>query len=49
MDMNGKRVFIAAFSALAFGLGAMALAGAKSITLPTDPVQLKASPLPGYA
>ncbi len=44
--MNRKRAFIGVFTTL--GLGAVALAGAKSITLPTDAVQLKASPLPGY-
>ena len=47
--MHRKRVFLAAFSTVVLGLGAMALAGAKSITLPPDTVQLKASPLPGYA
>jgi sulfite dehydrogenase (cytochrome) subunit B len=47
--MNRELVFIAAFFAFSLGLGAIPLAGAKSITLPTDPVQLTASPLPGYA
>jgi mono/diheme cytochrome c family protein len=34
---------------LGTGLGAVGPAAAKSITLPPDGVQLKASPLPGYA
>ena len=31
------------------GIASIAMAGSKSMTLPPDGVQLKASPLPGYA
>ena len=37
-----------ACAALAFGTAGVARAGQRSITLPPDGVQLKASPLPGY-
>jgi mono/diheme cytochrome c family protein len=47
--MNRKPIIAAVLSALALGLGGMAVAGAKSITLPLDAPPLKASPLPGYA
>ena len=47
--MTSKPAIAAAITALSLGLCGMVLADAKSITLPTDGVQLKASPLPGYA
>lgn len=47
--MTCKAFITALISVLAICLGATQAAGAKSITLPPDGVQLKASPLPGYA
>jgi mono/diheme cytochrome c family protein len=47
--MKNNLVLLVAIATLALGVGAVASANAKSITLPTDGVQLKASPLPGYA
>jgi mono/diheme cytochrome c family protein len=47
--MNRKALTVCALALLASGLGAAGLAGAKSIELPPDGVQLKASPLAGYA
>jgi len=50
--MNHKAVFAAGACALAligFGASNDALAGSKSIDLPSDGVQLKPSTLPGYA
>ena len=47
--MKNKAFAATAFATIAFGLGTMALAETKSITLPPDGVQLKASALPGYA
>jgi mono/diheme cytochrome c family protein len=48
MKMSSKR-FLAIASALALGAAGLALANPKTITLPPDGVQLKASDLPGYA
>ena len=45
--MNRTAIVATAFAAVAF-VG-VALAAEKSITLPPDGAQLKASPLPGYA
>jgi mono/diheme cytochrome c family protein len=45
--MNSKALFTTA--AAAFALGAAALSQAKTIDLPADGMQLKASSLPGYA
>ena len=47
--MNRKTRIAIAFSTLALCLGATGLSSAKSIELPPDGVQLKASSLPGYA
>jgi sulfite dehydrogenase (cytochrome) subunit B len=47
--MSRKARFVCAAAALAFCLGAAGLAGAKSIKLPPDGVQLTPSALPGYA
>jgi len=47
--MNSKAGIVTAVSALVLGLGSLALVDAKSIILPTETVQLKASQLPGYA
>ena len=47
--MNSKAIIAVAFSALALGVGTMAPAVGKSITLPTEAPALKASALPGYA
>jgi mono/diheme cytochrome c family protein len=47
--MNAATFFVASVAAAAFTLGACATAGAKTIQLPPDPVQLKSSPLPGFA
>jgi len=47
--MNHKTLQIAVAAALALGIGGIASAGSKSIALPPDGVQLKPSPLPGYA
>jgi sulfite dehydrogenase (cytochrome) subunit B len=44
-----KTVTVAAFLVLALGVGGRVVADTKSITLPPDGVQLKASMLPGYA
>ena len=41
-----SRKFILPALALALSFGASALSSAKSITLPPDGIQLKASPLP---
>ena len=46
--MNSKRLIAAALVA-AICAASATLAGAKSIELPPDGTQLKASPLPGYA
>ena len=43
------KAFITALSALAICLGTAQVSSAKSITLPPDGVQLRASSLPGYA
>ena len=45
--MNAKTFFAAASAALALGVAGQALS--KSIQLPPDGVQLKATSLPGYA
>ncbi len=45
--MNRKAII--AIAALGLALGATGSAAAKTITLPPDGVQLKPSPLPGYA
>jgi mono/diheme cytochrome c family protein len=47
--MSSKAFITTAVSALALCLGATGLSSAKSVTLPPDGVQLKASALPGYA
>ena len=47
--MNTKAIFIGSMSAVAFAAAPGAWAGVKTIQLPPDSVQLKASPLPGYA
>lgn len=47
--MKAQSFLLAAGSTLVLGLGCPTLADAKSITLPAETVQLKASPLPGYA
>ncbi len=46
---NRKSFIAAAIAAAALGCAGVALAGAKSIDLPPDGVQLKPSALPGYA
>lgn len=45
--MNGKAIIAAALAALAFD--GVVLAAQKTITLPPDSAQMKASSLPGYA
>jgi sulfite dehydrogenase (cytochrome) subunit B len=47
--MNGKAFIAIVLSLSALGLVGTARSGAKSITLPPDGVQLRPSPLPGYA
>jgi mono/diheme cytochrome c family protein len=47
--MNSKALVAAAIAAVTVGLAGAATAGAKSIELPPDGVQLKPSALPGYA
>jgi len=47
--MNTRSFFAATLAATAFALGACAPLGTKTIDLPPDTVQLKASSLPGYA
>ena len=47
--MSSKAFIVTAVSTLALCLGAVGLSSAKSVTLPPDGVQLKASALPGYA
>jgi mono/diheme cytochrome c family protein len=47
--MNSKTLVAAAIAALTVGFASVAMAGAKSIELPPDGVQLKPSALPGYA
>jgi mono/diheme cytochrome c family protein len=47
--MSIKAFTVTAVAMLALGLGAIGLSGAKSIVLPPDGVQFKASTLPGYA
>jgi mono/diheme cytochrome c family protein len=47
--MNSKTIITMAIAALGVGMGGAALAATKSITLPPDGVQMKASTLPGYA
>ena len=44
-----RKALAAAFAAATLCLAGAAQAGAKSVELPTDSVQLKASSLPGYA
>jgi sulfite dehydrogenase (cytochrome) subunit B len=47
--MNSKAIIAAVIPAIVLGFGGAALAATKTITLPPDGVQLKSSPLPGYA
>ena len=47
--MNSKPAIAIVLSALVLGTGVVALADAKTITLPMEGPPLKASPLPGYA
>jgi mono/diheme cytochrome c family protein len=47
--VSTKTIIAMAIAALGAGMGGAAPAATKSITLPPDGVQLKASPLPGYA
>jgi sulfite dehydrogenase (cytochrome) subunit B len=47
--MNSKALFGAAIAAVTVALAGAPTAGAKSIDLPPDGVQLKPSALPGYA
>jgi mono/diheme cytochrome c family protein len=47
--MNSKALIVAAIAAVTFSFSGVAMAGAKSIDLPPDGVQLKPSALPGYA
>ena len=47
--MNTKAILLRCVSAVAIGLCANASAAVKIIQLPPDGVQLKPSPLPGYA
>jgi mono/diheme cytochrome c family protein len=47
--ITSKAVVAAAIAALTVGFAGAAMAGAKSIELPPDGVQLKPSALPGYA
>jgi mono/diheme cytochrome c family protein len=47
--MKAKAILVGSFSAVAIALSAGASAGVKTIQLPPDGVQLKPSPLPGYA
>ena len=47
--MNHKQTLTAAVAVLTLSAAALAHAGAKSIDLPPDGVQLTASSLPGYA
>jgi mono/diheme cytochrome c family protein len=47
--MNSKALIVAAIAAVTFSFAGVAMAGAKSIDLPPDGVQLKPSALPGYA
>jgi hypothetical protein len=47
--MKSNAFVAAALGAIALGLGAVGVADTKTITLPPDGVQLKASALPGYA
>jgi mono/diheme cytochrome c family protein len=47
--MNPKTLLSAALAAATLGLAGLAFAGSKNIQLPPDVVQLKPSPLPGYA
>jgi mono/diheme cytochrome c family protein len=47
--MNRKTIVAMAFAVLGVGMGGSAPAATKSITLPPDGVQMKASRLPGYA
>ncbi|MFC5498278.1 cytochrome c [Caenimonas terrae] len=49
MTTHSKVLLAAAIAALALAAGGSANAAAKTIQLPPDPVQLKASALPGYA
>ena len=44
-----RTLLAAAIAAHALGIAGAALAAPKTITLPPDGTQLKASPLPGYA
>ena len=47
--MKSRIPVAGAFTAIALGAVSIALAATKSITLPPDGTQLKASTLPGYA
>lgn len=47
--MNVKAFKILVLPAIAFGATAYAVGATKAIELPADGLQLKASPLPGYA
>ncbi len=47
--MKTKALLVGSLSVLAIGLSCAASAGVKTIQLPPDGVQLKPSPLPGYA
>ncbi len=46
--MNSKTIITAAAFALAIAAAGTSLAATKTLELPPDGVQLKASPLPGY-
>jgi len=47
--MNGKAIVATAVSAAVLGFAGMSSAATKTIALPPDGAQMKASPLPGYA
>jgi mono/diheme cytochrome c family protein len=47
--IDSKALVAAAIAAVTIGYAGVAMAGAKSIDLPSDGVQLKPSALPGYA
>ncbi len=47
--MKARAILVGSFAALAIGISAGAPAAVKTIELPPDGVQLKPSPLPGYA
>lgn len=47
--MSNRTWIATTFAAAALGAAGVALAVPKTIALPADPVQLRPSPLPGYA